>query len=325
MKYDFSNTCQYWLLSAFAMLAAWNLAMAQQVPKSYFFDEDEVVFEFDRRAYLEAVNGQTGETVDFADLDIEEVVVTGDFRNWSKDGWRMEKIGRNRFQLRKKIEDFTDEFTWDFKFLVNGRYWVGPEKPSFNPKMHANDFLEDVYQLNLYEASPSPVGNALFTLSGYEAAREVVLSGSFNGWNERRLKMNRVEGGWQLRLELPPGRYEYKFIADGLWLHDPANPKKIRNQHGTFNSILDIRKEVTFRLAGFSDARRVILAGSFNDWNERKTRMERKDGAWQISLDLAGGKHYYKFIVDGEWMTDPANPLKEKDWRGNVNSVLFVQ
>ena len=49
-----------------------------------------------------------------------------------------------------------------------------------------------------------------------------------------------------------------------------------------------------------------------------------KDG-WKTSIMLPPGKHFYKFIIDGnEWITDPANELQERDSEGNVNSVLLI-
>ena len=299
--------------------------MAQKIAQSYFFDGDEVVFEFDSRDYRRATRDGAAEQLDFADLDITEVIVSGDFNNWSREGWKMKKMGRYRYQLRKKIEDFNDAFTWEFKFLVNGKYWAEPEPNFPGRKMMPNDFLEEVYNLNLYNIVPRPDGNACFTLDGFRDADRVILAGSFNAWNEQQLRMNRTGAGWELCIDLAPGRYEYKFIADGNWLHDPANPERVRNEHGTFNSILSITKTVTFQLHGFPDARQVVLAGSFNGWNEKKTRMNLENGVWTIAMELPGGKHYYKFIVDGQWMTDPRNHLREKDRDGNVNSVLIVQ
>lgn len=80
------------------------------------------------------------------------------------------------------------------------------------------------------------------------------------------------------------------------------------------NSIYEIKRETQFRLSGFEDAEEVRLAGSFTDWENRALRMHREGKAWVVSLPLTGGKHLYKFIVDGEWITDPANPIKEYDW-----------
>ena len=137
--------------------------------------------------------------------------------------------------------------------------------------------------------------------------------------------MNKVPEGWRLSAELPPGRYEYKFIVDGEWMHDPVNKEKVRNEHQTFNSVLYVTIPVTFNLKGYQDAKEVYLAGSFNNWNEKKTLMSRSGDGWTTSVSLFGGKQTYKFIIDGKWITDPANPIVEDDGHGNKNSVRFVQ
>jgi hypothetical protein len=293
--------------------------------QTYFFDRDEVVFEFDDRVYIKAAQEGSADKLDFADLKIQEVLVTGTMEAWSKEDWSMKKVGKHRFQLRKPIEKFNDPFSTEFKFLVNGKYWIEALPGLAKEKVLSNDFWEETFDLTFNVVDPNPEGNTLFQLQGFENAREVILAGSFNNWNEHYLKMQRVPGGWEVRIDLTPGRYEYKFIADGEWLHDPANPVKVRNEHNTFNSVLQVKKAVTFKLDGFPAAERVILAGSFNDWKEQDIRMSRSEGHWQVTLHLTGGKHYYKFIVDGNWMIDPDNPIKEGDGRGNTNSVLIVR
>ena len=74
-----------------------------------------------------------------------------------------------------------------------------------------------------------------------------------------------------------------------------------------------------------TEAKTVILAGSFNQWNEHADQMHRTASGWGIELPPGTGKHTYKFIVDGQWMTDPANPRRETAWDGHVNSVLLVR
>jgi len=192
-------------------------------------------------------------------------------------------------------------------------------------KIISEDIWEGVYNLNVYNVLPVEQGSASFFLEGFQHAQRVILSGEFNGWNEHSLKMKKVDNGWCLNLELPVGRYEYKFIADGEWLHDPANPETVKNMHGTPNSVLRLMKPVVFELDGYPDAKKVILAGTFNNWDESKTRMERTESGWKIMMNLAAGKHHYKFIVDGKWMTDSNNPLSEHDPYGNLNSILLVQ
>lgn len=53
-------------------------------------------------------------------------------------------------------------------------------------------------------------------------------------------------------------------------------------------------------------AKKVFLAGTFNDWNPTATRMQRTpDGSWRAVLDLAPGRYEYKFVVDGNWCCEP--------------------
>lgn len=291
----------------------------------YYFEGDEVVFEFDVNLHDKLTEDETGKKRDFEDLKIYEVALSGEFNNWSREGWKMKKVSDGIFQLRKKISDFNDDFKWEFKFFVNGKYWAEPSLTNNLVKVQDNLFWEDVYNISLYNIHPNPNGNAAFFLPGHKNASKVILAGTFNGWHERMLQMIPSKDGWELRLQLDPGYYEYKFIVDGEWMEDPKNPKTVINIHGTLNSVLLIKKEVTFRLEGFPDANKVILAGSFNDWKEDAIKMQKIDGGWVFTLNLVGGKHLYKFIVDGNWMVDPYNPYKEYDHDGHLNSVMMVQ
>lgn len=76
--------------------------------------------------------------------------------------------------------------------------------------------------------------------------------------------------------------------------------------------------------AGRWSSRRVELAGSFNEWRPQEMGFTR-GGSWLSYVRLAPGRHLYKFVVDGRWITDPFNPEVELDGRGNVNSVLRVE
>ena len=82
---------------------------------------------------------------------------------------------------------------------------------------------------------------------------------------------------------------------------------------------------MTFRLCDFENANTVILSGDFNDWSEEDYKMTKTDNCWTYTKRLSGGKHHYKFIVDGQWITDPHNSVKEYDGEGNINSVCMVK
>lgn len=85
---------------------------------------------------------------------------------------------------------------------------------------------------------PSLKGNTTFRLSGYPNARIVAVAGSFNNWNQSQFLFTRVGDEWICKINLPPGKYEYKFIVDGNWLVDPRNPKTKNDDRGNENSVL---------------------------------------------------------------------------------------
>ncbi|KAJ4973903.1 hypothetical protein NE237_007077 [Protea cynaroides] len=69
-------------------------------------------------------------------------------------------------------------------------------------------------------------------------ASEVLIAGSFDGWASQR-KMKRSSGGiFSACLKLYPGRYEIKFIVDGVWKIDPLRP--IVHNSGYENNLLTV-------------------------------------------------------------------------------------
>jgi 1,4-alpha-glucan branching enzyme len=69
----------------------------------------------------------------------------------------------------------------------------------------------------------------------------VSLCGEFNGWSPEAAPMECKEGGrWETTLVLRPGRYQYKFVADGRWIPDPLAHENISNPLGSLNSVLDV-------------------------------------------------------------------------------------
>lgn len=86
-----------------------------------------------------------------------------------------------------------------------------------------------------------------------------------------------------------------------------------------------VKGNTTFRLKGYTDARVVALAGTFNNWNQSQLLFAREGDEWVCRIDLAPGKYTYKFVVDGNWILDPANRQTEDDDRGFTNSLLVVK
>jgi len=73
------------------------------------------------------------------------------------------------------------------------------------------------------------------------------------------------------------------------------------------------------------DAKEVYLAGEFNNWKlDESSRMEQTNGCWTKRLDLNTGKYRYRFVIDGNWSEDPANPLTQLNAYGTLDSLLEV-
>ena len=71
----------------------------------------------------------------------------------------------------------------------------------------------------------------------------VYLAGEFNGWRPDLDLMSDEDGDgiWTITYELKPGTYQYKFVADGSWFHDPANPNTAPDGFGGDNSVLEVK------------------------------------------------------------------------------------
>jgi len=87
--------------------------------------------------------------------------------------------------------------------------------------------------------------------------------------------------------------------------------------------VSDKRVRVRFQFQA-KGARRVALAGSFNQWRSDDIVLEPSsgDGVFTGTLELLPGDYEYMFVVDGKWMTDPAAGERRDDGFGRQNSLL---
>ena len=79
----------------------------------------------------------------------------------------------------------------------------------------------------------------------------------------------------------------------------------------------------TFRLSGYSSAKRVTVAGSFNGWDSRHLICGKDGAEWICRVDLRPGRYTYQFVVDDAWILDPGNPARGDDGNGGMSSVLI--
>lgn len=80
------------------------------------------------------------------------------------------------------------------------------------------------------------------TFSYYAPQAQAVMVGAdFNNWNPQLTPLKPIgKGKWETVIELPPGRYEYRFWVDGQWFNDQRSVECIPNAFGTWNCVLEV-------------------------------------------------------------------------------------
>jgi hypothetical protein len=238
--------------------------------------------------------------------DASEIRVTGDFMNWDTTGLKMTRSNTGWI-----LPIYLREGKYQYKFISGHEWFTDPENPDITDDGSGN--MNSYITIGIQKT---------FNLKDYTEASSVILTGTFNNWDRNELKMKKTDNGWTVSYAFPAGNYEYKFLVDGNWIIDPSN-ENTTGSGGFTNSLFFINPNHTFILENHRDAKEVMVTGSFNGFRNPGYRMSEKDGKWVITLYLKPGKTIYKFIVDGEWILDPANELWEENEYGTGNSVLW--
>jgi hypothetical protein len=237
----------------------------------------------------------------------QKVSLAGSFNDWDENELHMEKTADGW-----ELPIFIHEGTHLYGFYVDGKWMPDPA--------NKDQYKDEHGKLN----SVLDIGETVyFKLKGHLDANDVYIAGNFNKWQEGRIAMHKTDDGWSLPLILATGNYDYRFIVDGNWMPDPDNQNKVR-EGGEMNSFIAVKPNYTFKLKGHGNAKKVILSGTFNDWDKQGYTMAHLGDEWVISMRLKPGKQLYKFIVDGEWMIDPDNKLYEDNQYHTGNSVLWI-
>jgi len=75
-------------------------------------------------------------------------------------------------------------------------------------------------------------------------ASEVYLTGNFNNWDTKTLPMKKNKRGqWKATVRLLPGKYEYRYFADGAWATDVKRPEA-RGDSGSKTCVIDVASKI---------------------------------------------------------------------------------
>lgn len=230
--------------------------------------------------------------------------------------WQVYDIKENLLILRKPLKVLKGK-PQDQKHLLKILSDNQSKANSLNYHFGYNDFSKKA-------VTELPNGKTRFFLQ-VEGAKpySIVLSGTFNDWSTSALSMTPCDSGYYADVSLEEGGHFYKYIINGRWFLDPRNNQVKSDWEGNENSVY-FKENFKFELKGNQKADEVYLAGSFNNWEEDQAPFIRTPSAWERPCFLRQGTHAYKFIVDDEWVLDPANPVVRPDGLGNENSFVSV-
>ena len=213
--------------------------------------------------------------------------------------------------------------------------------------------------LILFAASPAISAEVHFSYQpSASTPSQVSVAGEFNSWNADANVMTDADGDglYEATLDIPPGRYEYKFVVDGTWYENPLAAEQVSDPYGGKNSVLTVEEgaasvespkgaapfekaaPLKMELTGeevkvhfsftppVADGRLVTVAGEWNSWHAGTDYLtdDDGDGTWEGEVLIAPGRYEYKFVVDNVWFADPDAPEQVTNDMGNENSVLEV-
>jgi len=247
------------------------------------------------------------------DLNLKTSVINGNPDSLVKAGWQVEINNNELIALSKNmgsVDNITDPAV---SINLNSHAALQPFAGSA-AKFGVNRFKNK----KLFDINDSIV---TFFLRNHDDAQKVILAGSFNNWNETDLVMKKVAGGWEADVKLEAGKHWYKFIIDGNWSTDKDNKLVENDGKGNDNSVY-FKPNYIFRTSAFQNSKKLFVAGSFNNWNDKEVPLVKTGNGWVTAVYLAVGTHTYRFIADGRWSEDPENKDRFPNEFGQYNSVV---
>lgn len=255
---------------------------------------------------------------ELADLDLHGFLKSGSPDSLNKLGWKVDINNAELFVISKPLFSIDNINDPGDKIIFTHKENLDLSFPNTGDQVHFgyNRFKNKT----AFAVSDSVVS---FFLRGYSTAGVVNLAGSFNNWQPTGLQMKKTDSGWIADVKIGPGKHWYKFIVDGSWIVDRDNYQLENDGMGNDNSVY-YKTNYTFKLDGYTNAKKVFLAGSFNEWKGKDLLMQRTSAGWILPVYLSEGTHIYRFIADGNWFTDPSNQDKLPNEFNDFNSVIRI-
>ncbi|XP_076957310.1 phosphoglucan phosphatase DSP4, amyloplastic-like [Bidens hawaiensis] len=132
----------------------------------------------------------------------------------------------------------------------------------------------------------------------------------------------------------PATALAYMFWVQGYKLNNALslllrNRKCFPNVEAIKSATADIltglkKRSITLTWSG-DNCSTVEVSGLDVGWDQRiPLTYEEKHGSWILHRDLLEGRYEYKYIVDGEWLTNTYEPVTPADKDGHINNYIQV-
>ncbi len=267
------------------------------------------------------------------------VSLVGDFNNWLDNRTPMEKnkngVWSVTIPLKRGIYSykFNIDNIWviDAKNPVAAKDKMGDRRSIIEVKEDTAFYKDPIYLGDTDSRSPVISKDGVRFTYKDKFAKTVSVAGSFNDWEKEQfyLKKNK-HGVWSTYIQIPQGKYYYKYSVDDIWKYDPKNIEKADDGQGDYKSVLNIKHDIEDRpskprvinhdIVRFSFYNKdlpsnyeISVIGSFNNWETNRNLMvdNNYDNIWFTIIDLKEGEYYYKFSLAGKDFFDQENKLKK--------------
>ena len=178
------------------------------------------------------------------------------------------------------------------------------------------------------------------------------VKGEFNNWQEREFGKCVLEGLTVecVSLNLKPGKYQYKLVADGKEIDDPSNSIKISNGMGGFNNVLEVKgpnKDQLPKITTDSFTKTEIIISSektdgvYAYWNNFRIEAKKEGDKFKLLIppfakyearshirvygynDVAVSNDLLIPLAKGKVITDPTK-LNNSDWHSSIMYFMMV-
>jgi chromosome partitioning protein len=179
---------------------------------------------------LESISASADELITNADIDLESFNKAIEEIAQSTEDPELAEIAEGEIRIIdepepiKLLDEDQSTETLEIKSAAEHDFMLTDEK------------IADYYGVN-------QIDDAVVFVSLYPRASQVMLAGDFNDWQPEKTSMEKVgqTGAWKAKLNLPSGKYRYRLVVDGQWMHDPYNEITEMNPFGEYNSILEVK------------------------------------------------------------------------------------